>query len=159
MLTFNGGAETNGQFTITGGAGADTITGGALGDTFTGGGGADTYLYTAAGQSTSTHYDTITDFAAGTDKIDLPFTVAGFAGTENHSVSVASFDQDLLAAGGGDDNLHPFYARIVHASGGDLIGHDFLVVDANGNAQYDAGTDYVIDITGHTGTVTAGDFI
>jgi Ca2+-binding RTX toxin-like protein len=57
-LTFNGAAETDGTFTITGGAGADVLTGGAKGDTFnlgaggvdtvTGNGGDDTVVVTSA---------------------------------------------------------------------------------------------------------------
>ena len=41
VLTFNGAAETNGAFNITGGAGSDTITGGAGNDTLAGGNGSD----------------------------------------------------------------------------------------------------------------------
>jgi hypothetical protein len=33
---------------------------------------------------------------------------------------------------------------------GTLAGHTFLIVDANGTAGYQAGQDYVIDITGAT---------
>ncbi|NCR39736.1 MAG: calcium-binding protein [Microcystis aeruginosa W13-11] len=40
-LTFNGAAETNGFFKITGGAAADVLAGGAKNDTLTGGGGLD----------------------------------------------------------------------------------------------------------------------
>jgi Ca2+-binding RTX toxin-like protein len=40
-LTFNGAAETNGSFKITGGALADVLTGGAKNDTLTGNGGLD----------------------------------------------------------------------------------------------------------------------
>lgn len=41
FLVFNGAAETNGSFKITGGALADALTGGAKNDTLTGGGGTD----------------------------------------------------------------------------------------------------------------------
>jgi hypothetical protein len=85
-------------------------------------------------------------------------TVSSFFATPiNQFVDSATFDSNL--GGAGDDALPGHQAWVVHASGGDLIGHDFLVVDVNGNAQYNAGTDYVIDITGYTGTITAGDFI
>jgi Ca2+-binding RTX toxin-like protein len=40
-LNFNGGAETNGSFKITGGAAADTLKGGELADTLIGGGSTD----------------------------------------------------------------------------------------------------------------------
>ncbi|MCC8997152.1 MAG: calcium-binding protein [Nitrosomonas sp.] len=42
ILTFNGSAETNGAFTITGGSGNDVITGGSGNDTLVGGAGNDT---------------------------------------------------------------------------------------------------------------------
>lgn len=71
-LTFNGSAETNGYFNVTGGAGNDVITGGALSDTIvggsggdvitgglgadvmTGGTGADTFFYSGTGFETGT---------------------------------------------------------------------------------------------------------
>jgi Ca2+-binding RTX toxin-like protein len=167
-LNFDGSAETDGSFTITGGSnvdtikgghGADTISGGGSGDSLTGGAGADTFLYTAVGQSSNLTFDGITDFAAGTDKIDTNITVLGVGSIEHHSVNEATFNQDLQAAGVGDDQLHPSWAHIVHADSGDFAGHDFLIIDANGTGQYEASFDYVIDITGYTGTVTVGDFI
>jgi len=168
-LSFNGAAETDGAFTVIGGGevdnirgghGDDTLSGGASGDSLTGGAGADTFLYTAVSESTNKLFDGILDFAAGTDKIDTPVTVLGFGSIEHHSVSFATFNQDLQAAEAGDDQLHPGWAHIVHADSGDFLsGHDFLIIDANGTGHYETGADYVIDITGYTGTLTAGDFI
>ena len=44
--------------------------------------------------------------------------------------------------------------------GGTLDGHLFLIVDADGNHAYTpGGTDYVIDVTGYTGTLTVSNFI
>ena len=51
---------------FTGGAGDDTIEGGTTDDTLTGGEGADTFVFGLEHGA-----DTITDFTAGTDKIDL----------------------------------------------------------------------------------------
>ena len=42
---------------------------------------------------------------------------------------------------------------------GGLAGHTFLIVDANGTAGYQAGADYVIDVTGITGTLGHSNFI
>ena len=61
-LTGNGFANT-----IVGGAGNDTLIGGAGDDTLIGGAGADVFRYLTAGLG----HDTINDFVAGTDKIDL----------------------------------------------------------------------------------------
>ena len=78
-LTFNGSAETDGAFTVIGGAGNDVITGGAgadviyggdRGDTLTGGAGNDIFAYTSVTNSNSSERDGIQDFTLG-DMIDL----------------------------------------------------------------------------------------
>ncbi|MFC4316797.1 calcium-binding protein, partial [Rhizobium alvei] len=55
-----------GKDVLSGGAGADILIGGAGNDQLTGGAGKDTFLF----GKTSGH-DTVTDFAHGTDRIDL----------------------------------------------------------------------------------------
>ncbi|MFZ2726350.1 MAG: hypothetical protein WAX77_08880 [Methylococcaceae bacterium] len=101
-LTFDGSAETDGKFSITGGttgdsikggSGNDTLTGGAGTDTLNGGNGVDTYnlsettavtdrVVVASGHSTTSAYDVVNNYklsisnASGdvskTDKLDLP---------------------------------------------------------------------------------------
>jgi hypothetical protein len=68
-VTINGGT---GADTIKGSAVADTITGGTGVDTMTGGAGADTFAF-AAGDSSAVigDKDIITDFVAGTDKLQF----------------------------------------------------------------------------------------
>ncbi|MGY5795396.1 immunoglobulin-like domain-containing protein, partial len=106
-LTWNGAAETDGKFaisggagndTITGGAGNDTITGGKGADTLTGGGGSDAFGFAAGDSNLSftslsgskasiSGYDVIKDFTPGTtgsaDAITFSggATVAAFATT------------------------------------------------------------------------------
>ncbi len=65
--TLSGGA---GNDTLVGGAGNDRLIGGIGADRMTGGGGADTFVF-AAGDSTSSQPDLITDFTPGIDRIDL----------------------------------------------------------------------------------------
>ena len=57
---------------LSGNSGADTLTGGAGNDTLTGGNGADTFVV-----GTGFGNDTIGDFVAGTDKIDLTAVTPG----------------------------------------------------------------------------------
>ncbi len=38
-------------------------------------------------------------------------------------------------------------------------GKTFLVVDVNGDGAYASGPDYLIDVTGFTGTLSASNFI
>jgi ELWxxDGT repeat protein len=56
---------------LLGSSGADTLYGGLGANLLTGNGGQDIFLYTAASDSTPAAYDTITDFSAALDKIDL----------------------------------------------------------------------------------------
>jgi Ca2+-binding RTX toxin-like protein len=154
-LTFDGSAETNGKFILIGGGGDDHIVGGKLGDSMTGGGGADIFAYTSAAQSTGAAYDTITDFAAGTDTFDLTSTVTQVYSASGALDGGTHFNSELAAL----NLMHAGGATELTVTGGTLAGHVFLVVDGDGNARYDAGHDYVIDVTGHTGTLTTGDFI
>lgn len=70
-LTVTGTAQTD---LIVGGTGADTITGGDGTDTVTGGAGVDTFAFAAganAGADGAAVADIITDFVAGTDKLQF----------------------------------------------------------------------------------------
>jgi len=60
-LDFNGASETDGNFTVTGGAGGDSLTGGFGADRFIGGGGNDSFDLSTGGA----------DYAAGGDGDDL----------------------------------------------------------------------------------------
>ncbi len=167
-LAFNGSAETNGAFLIFGGAGADRLIGGASNDHFTGGGGADrmmggagqdTFIYNGVSDSTSTAYDHISDFNTAIDLIDLPASVTGIdAAITSGTLNSGTFDTNLAAAVG-SGQLAAGHAVLFTVTAGDLHGHEFLVVDANGIAGYQASQDYVIEIGGISGTLTTGDFI
>jgi hypothetical protein len=87
------GAGMSGSTWLTGGAGADTMTGGT---------GANTYLYAAAGDSTPTAFDIITNFNAALDKIDLTgigTTALSFLATQV-STSVAARSIGWQQSGG-----------------------------------------------------------
>ncbi|WP_271143574.1 calcium-binding protein [Brevundimonas sp. NIBR10] len=60
-----------GSDTLAGDVGDDVLIGGGGADTLTGGAGADVFRYLAASDSTAAASDTITDFVAGIDRIDL----------------------------------------------------------------------------------------
>ena len=153
-LTFNGSAETDGHFTVYGGAGADVIIGGAgndliyggLGqDRLTGGAGSDTFLFRSAAESTGPLCDQLIGFDCRTDKLDLPGDLPGLSDiVTGGSLSLATFDTDLSAA------LNAFLgngeAALFTASAGDMAGRAFLVVDANGQAGYQAGEDFVLEL-------------
>ncbi|HEY2069816.1 MAG TPA: calcium-binding protein [Rhizomicrobium sp.] len=164
LLVFNGSAETSGAFTLLGGAGGDNLTGGQAGDalqgnggadTLTGGAGADIFAYTDASQSNSNATDHVTDFDADVDVFRFPFAVS--------SVTVVSAPLDNLSGLGVaiGDGLTANGAIVLKANTGLLAGHVYLIVDANGDALYTPGTDYLINITGaqHVTDFTTSDFI
>jgi Ca2+-binding RTX toxin-like protein len=151
-ITFNGAGEHDGAFKIYGGSGNDNFTGsdgsdwifGGYGaDTMTGGAGRDTFFYDDAAQSTGTGFDRITGFDDNSDMIDVPFTVSGFATPASGNLSNASFNTDLSAAFVG---LTSHQGGMFTATGGDMAGRTFLVIDADGAQGYQAGSDYVIEM-------------
>jgi Ca2+-binding RTX toxin-like protein len=164
-LSFDGSAESDGRFiffgsdagdSFIGGAGNDRISGLGGADILAGGGGRDTFAYFDASESTGAAYDTLGDFDAASDKIDLVGTVTGFhAPVEGGTLSLATFNSDLAAALSG---LGASQAAWFAPDAGDLAGQIFLIVDANGVAGYQEGEDYVfavsgtplVDLSGHT---------
>ena len=152
-LVFDGALETDGAFAITGGAGNDSLAGGAgddfiLGaggaDVLSGGAGADTFVYQGAADSTGTDYDTITDFDAAADKLML-WTTTGVVDTAvgSGTLSAATFDADLAGAVN-SARLAAGDAVLFAPDAGNLAGSTFLIVDTNGTAGYQAGSDLVI---------------
>jgi Ca2+-binding RTX toxin-like protein len=179
-LKFDGSAETDGHFTLEGGAGNDYLTGGAGNDVmygnggdnrFTGGGGEDKiiatgdshdrFIYTDVSDSTSTSHDIITGFSATADAFDLDVTVTGInSEVTSGRLSTGNFDANLASAIGAGQ-LAAGHAVLFTPTVGSLAGHTFLIVDANGVAGYQAGQDYVFDVTGaaHLNLLATSDFI
>ena len=109
-LLWDGAAELDGKFSITGGSGADSLTGGSLVDTIvgglgadvitgglgadslTGGLGVDTFVYATVAQSNGTNTDTITDFTTGTDKLQV---------TLNYSTQTVALDINAVRSSAG----------------------------------------------------------
>jgi hypothetical protein len=180
IFAFGGGAETNGHFDIIGGGDEGTIVGGALSDTIEmishtgvyviiGGGGADDITcndtgsdrptYSAVSESTSTGHDVIHDlFVDGFDAIDTPVILTDYDGETTGTVNAATFDADIADALN-DGFLEADHAAVVNATAGDLSGRSYVVIDGNGDGDYTAGLDYLIEITGYTGTLGMSDFI
>jgi predicted extracellular nuclease len=136
VLKFDGSAETDGYFTIAGGAAGDTITGGdgndtligGLGaDTLAGGDGSDVFRYRSTAESTAASSDHILDFTSGADQVDL-----------------SRIDADTIAAG--DQAFHWIGANAFSgggaASAGELRAYEdngswFVEGDTNGDGIAD----------------------
>ncbi|HTQ14830.1 MAG TPA: calcium-binding protein [Rhizomicrobium sp.] len=167
-VTVNARQETDGSYAFLGGAGDDSFTGGQHANSFTGGAGqdtltagmgADTFIYNAVGESTSVGFDIVKGFDAAHDTFDLAGTpVTGIdAAVAGGPLYAPHFDANLAAAIGAGQ-LQAGHAVLFTPSAGYLAGHTLLVVDANGTAGYQAGADYVIDVTGLTGTLSTANF-
>jgi Ca2+-binding RTX toxin-like protein len=149
-LAFDGSAETDGSFWIRSGDGDDDLAGGALADRFSGGrgadrltgnGGGDRFDVTAVDQSTGPAFDTFVGFDAGEDRINIAGTIASFTVGQDGALSTIGFDAALAALV--DDALGVGGATRVDATGGEFANRTFVVVDANGDGVYSAGSDYV----------------
>ena len=156
-LTGNGRANT-----LAGGIGDDTIAGLGGKDMLTGAGGFDTFVYKAATDSTSSGYDTISDFHADFDRFDLWYQVTGVdAAISIGSVGTRRFDADLSAAVNAS-HLAGHHAVLFTPSSGAFSDKTFLIVDANGVAGYQAGADLVILLGGNSVnfvSLAASDFV
>jgi hypothetical protein len=108
--------------TLIGGAGNDALVGGAAADILTGGADSDTFAYNAVGDSSPTAADTITDFAHGTDIIDL-----------------SAIDANTLSSG---NQTFAYFAQSVSVfpngvSWFESNGNTIVQADVNGNATAD----------------------
>jgi Ca2+-binding RTX toxin-like protein len=165
--------ETDGHVDVIGGSAGGVLRGGNLSDTLTmsshagiyfltGAGGADvitcgsgidTLVYTAASQSNSSAIDVINGLDLNSDKFDMDVAVNNVF-TTSGSVSAATFDANMGTI------LTDYVCAIVNVTGGDLLGKSYLVINADtGNGFIYVAGDYVMEITGFTGTLDTGDFI
>jgi Ca2+-binding RTX toxin-like protein len=133
--------STSGDDNFTGGAGNDTFNAGAGADTFRGNGGEDIFKFTSAGDSPTSGFDTIADFQAGVDKIDL-FEISGtngktfdfigttaFTGSSNNKVEArqdGSGDLEIDTSDNGSANM-----KIALTGSVTLTDSDFLFTPAS----------------------------
>jgi ELWxxDGT repeat protein/VCBS repeat-containing protein len=160
-FTLDASGESNGNIKVYGGFGGDTITtgtgsdwlhGGAGADILDGGNGADTFAYSRVSDSIGSSHDTIVNFDASVDHIDLPYAVSGIdAAITMGTLNAGNFDNDLSAALAG---LNAHHAISFTANTGDLAGHIFEVIDTNGIAGYQAGQDMVIELQDPVSPIT-----
>lgn len=141
---------------INGGAGADIVVGGVGADTLTGGAGADTFRFAAGdvGTPSATNFDTITDFAKGSDIIDFAGGNITFVTNATAATGTAAINAEGIATfAAADDTLAE---RLVAVEAGINAGG----VGAAGQAaifEFD-GSSYVF-VSNGTDTVDAGDLL
>ena len=156
------GTGNYGNNVIQGNAGANALRGNLGADTMDGGAGVDTFVYRGVAESTGAGRDVIQNMDLRNEKFDFgtdkPVSIAAsvLAGALNE----ASFDADLAAAiGAGELGAHQAVLFAANSGTPELMSQRFLIVDVNGIAGYQAGADYVVQLSNHTGTLTIDDFI
>jgi serralysin len=145
-LTFNGAAETNGNFVLYCGAGADTIVGGAGGDTIYGGNGADTLTG-----------------GVGLDVFALSATSNSVVGAADHILDFANGDKIGLSAidavaGGSDDPFHFIGSAPFTGAAGELRAYQSGDWYVEGDVNGDGAADFQIHVTSDH-ALTSADFI
>jgi len=160
-VTVKGGSKadtligTNLADVIDGGAGNDAITGGVGADVLTGGAGTDTFTFanTATGLPSATVFDTIADFAKGTDVIDGPgaltISVSGTASAGTAAISAEGIATFNVA----DDTLAE---KLVAVAAGVEVA---TATTANDIAIFEHGSDSYIFITDATAGLSATDVL
>ncbi len=143
-----------GDDTLIGGAGRDTLFGGAGRDRMAGGAGVDLFLFNeaadsnvapGAGAAMDQHYDTVFNFKQGEDYIIVGGQVfSAFTAGRDGQLDDASFNADLATA---TDGMTGRAAMTFTATSGNHIGETFLVLNANGVAGYQAGSDLVLHLS------------
>jgi Ca2+-binding RTX toxin-like protein len=167
-LTGNAGANrlrgAQGDDFLDGGAGSDTLAGGDGRDEILPGSDAvrDVFVFYAVADSTGAKRDFMRNpDLAGEDKLDFHIVPKSIAAQVNAgALNEASFDADLALAIGAAQ-MGAGQAVLFDPSSGssNWNGHVYLVVDANYVAGYQAGQDYVVQISGMLGTLSLDDFI
>ncbi|WP_426116485.1 DUF4214 domain-containing protein [Pseudomonas sp. DSP3-2-2] len=143
---------------IIGGTGADKVTLSTGADTITLGAGADTVVGPAFVQSSATSMTTITDFVAGTDKIDLSAFSNGtgvFTATAVNVTAATTLAQALDLAATGDGSLATGAGQVKYFQ---FQSNTYVVGDNTAGATFTAATDTVIKLAGLV-TLTATDVI
>jgi len=158
---------------LIGGAGNDTIEGGAGADTITGGAGADTFRYTGGGTVVRgvANVDWVKDFNAAEDKFSFGTGPGNLVDTLNFStnttvtvgnltvVSAANISDVFTAIGSSvpASTATNASAAIVTVTAGAAAGTYLFVND--GAPLANAGNDFLVQITGVSGTITAANFL
>ncbi|MDH4396881.1 MAG: calcium-binding protein [Limnobacter sp.] len=143
-----------GNDTLIGNEGSNRLLGSSGADNIQGGNGPDTYVYTSSSDSKSSAMDVITgfDFGAGADQFEFQIDVVNNTGRTTFTAGTTlTLDQALSVTlrpsrldGGG---LEIDQAQLVTITDGSIAG-DYLVVDGNDIAGYQAGEDAVIKLVG-----------
>ena len=165
LFSFSFTATGDGRFRIVGGAwldtlrgssGNDTLVGGLAHDVLNGGTGSDVFEFASASEATSTNYDTLQEVDPTVDKIDVPVTVSAIRYLDFGALSLAALDADL--DGALDNLLGANQAVLFTPDSGDQASVSWLIIDGNATAGYQAGADFVLQMSQLTNRTLQLDF-
>jgi Ca2+-binding RTX toxin-like protein len=132
---------------LNGGTGDDILIGGPGADRMAGSKGHDIFVFGAFGDSSNHAGDRMDDFTSGEDTILLWFAV--------NAVDASVTTDKLAHLGTAADAAHLGAYDVLLAT----VGHaEYLVVDANGSAGYQAGEDMIIRLANNPASIALSDF-
>lgn len=136
----------SGRDTLEGGAGNDTLFGGQGGDRLTGGDGRDFFSYESVQDSLNLRglFDTITDFQAGQDKLDLSMIDANESSVGNQAFTLVDYTGPNQVLGIGQLSVHF-----------DAIANVTII---EGNVDLDASSEFHLELVGNV-MPNASDFV
>jgi hypothetical protein len=169
-MRIDAGNESTRAVTLLGGAGSDHLTGGQANDELRGNkgidfldgeGGRDTIVYKLVSDSTSLDFDEVT-FNGDKDFFRMPDAVTGVDDVMHgklNGTKAGKFNANLESRVGAAE-MGANHAVVIDVTLGDWSGHVFLIVDANGNAGYQTGEDFVIELLGvNLASIDSGNFV
>jgi S-layer protein len=130
-------------------------------DVLTGGAGVDTFLLAAGSTNTVANADTITDLNLGTANTSVDILTFGNSGAVRSVVSITAAQQtDINAAStlAGAVDVALLAINVDGATGMfSYAGNTYVLHNGDGNSTYNPTADYLIKVTGVTGTLDVGD--
>jgi S-layer protein len=132
-------------------------------DVLTGGTGADTFLWAAGASNTIANLDTVTDLDLGTSTTAVDTLVFGNSGASRSVVVLSTAVQTGVSAAATLAGATEVALAAITADGATGLftyaGNTYVLHNGDGNGTYNPTADYLIKVTGVTGTLDLGDIL
>jgi S-layer protein len=132
-------------------------------DVLTGGTGRDTFLWAAGASNTIANIDTVTDLDLGTSSTTVDTLVFGNSGASRSVVVLSTAIQTGISAAATLTGAAEVALAEISADGATGLftysGNTYVLHNGDGNGTFNPTADYLIKVTGVTGTLDIGDLL
>jgi S-layer protein len=132
-------------------------------DVLTGGAGNDTFLWAAGASNTLANLDTVTDLDLGTGSTTVDTLVFGNSGASRSVVVLSTAIQTGVSAAATLAGAAEVALTAITADGATGLftyaGNTYVLHNGDGNGTFNPTADYLIKVTGVTGTLDIGDIL